>query len=42
VNGPFGPRYKNLGRSKLCQSSGPCRIVESLKEGSKKSWLGTK
>ena len=40
VNGPFGPRFKNLGRSKVCQSHGSCRIVESLGEGKKKSWLG--
>ena len=42
VNGPLGPRYKNLGRSRLCQSRGTCRIVESLNEGKKKSWLGKK
>lgn len=40
VNGPLGPKFKNLGRSKLCQSRGGCRIVESLSEGKKKSWLG--
>jgi hypothetical protein len=40
VNGPLGPRFKNLGRSRLCQSRGPCRIVESLKEGKKKTWVG--
>ncbi|KAL2071778.1 hypothetical protein VTL71DRAFT_13013 [Oculimacula yallundae] len=40
VNGPFGPRWKNLGRSKVCQSRGGCVIVDSLREGSKKSWLG--
>jgi hypothetical protein len=40
VNGPFGPKFKNLGRSRVCQSRGECRIVETLKEGRKKSWLG--
>ncbi|EKD12968.1 uncharacterized protein L3040_005828 [Drepanopeziza brunnea f. sp. 'multigermtubi'] len=40
VNGPLGPRWKNLGRSKVCQSHGECRIVDSLKEGKKRSWLG--
>lgn len=40
VNGPLGPIFKNLGRSRVCQSRGECRIVESLKEGKKRSWLG--
>lgn len=40
VNGPFGPSYKNLGRSKPCQSGGSCTILESIDEGKKKSWLG--
>jgi hypothetical protein len=39
VNGPFGPLFKNLGRSKVCQSSGSCRILESIKEGNGKSWI---
>ncbi|RDW79870.1 hypothetical protein BP6252_04508 [Coleophoma cylindrospora] len=40
VNAPFGPRYKNLGRSLVCQSGGQsgCTILEEL--DSKKSWLG--
>lgn len=40
VNGPLGPWYKNLGRSRVCQSRGECRIVNSLKEGKKRSWIG--
>lgn len=40
VNGPLGPRFKNLGRSRVCQSRGECRIVNSLKEGKKRSWIG--
>lgn len=40
VNGPLGPRWKNLGRSKVCQSHGKCIIVDSLKEGKKRSWVG--
>jgi len=40
VNGPFGPRWKNLGRSKVCQSHGECRIVDSLREGKGRSWIG--
>ena len=31
VNGPLGPRFKNLGRKNVCQGNGPCRI---------KHWLG--
>ncbi|RDL37654.1 Uncharacterized protein BP5553_05087 [Venustampulla echinocandica] len=40
VNGPLGPRFKNLGRSKVCQSRGSCTILESIAEGRKKSWVG--
>ncbi|CZS96134.1 related to VPS62 Vacuolar Protein Sorting [Rhynchosporium agropyri] len=39
VSGPFGPRWKNLGRSKVCQSRGGCMIVDSLREGKGRSWL---
>lgn len=37
VNGPFGPRFKNLGRAKVCQSGPSCRIVKKLSE--KRSWI---
>lgn len=37
VNGPLGPRFKNLGRSKVCQSGLTCRILDSIKDGG--SWL---
>jgi len=40
VNGPLGPRFKNLGRSRVCQSKGTCTIVDSLTEGKKRSWVG--
>jgi hypothetical protein len=40
VNGPLGPRFKNLGRSRVCQSRGSCTIVDSLTEGKKRSWVG--
>lgn len=40
VNGPLGPKFKSLGRSKVCQSRGSCKIVDSLKEGKKRSWVG--
>jgi hypothetical protein len=40
VNGPYGPRFKNLGRSKPCQSRGICTILKSIDAGKKKSWLG--
>ena len=39
VNGPLGPRFKNLGRSKVCQSGLTCTILDSMDEGRKKSWL---
>lgn len=43
VNGPLGPRYKNLGRSKVCQSgrgNDSCRILDSITEKAGRSWLG--
>lgn len=40
VNGPYGPRWKNLGRSKVCQSSGKCTVLESLEGDGKRTWLG--
>ncbi|KZF20061.1 hypothetical protein L228DRAFT_241252 [Xylona heveae TC161] len=26
VNGPFGPRFKNLGRKRVCQGNGQCHL----------------
>jgi hypothetical protein len=40
VNGPLGPRYKNLGRSKVCQSGLTCTILDSIEEGKKRGWIG--
>lgn len=40
VNGPYGPRWKNLGRSKVCQSHGSCVILKSLDGDAKRDWLG--
>ncbi|KAH6675421.1 hypothetical protein B0J14DRAFT_362372 [Halenospora varia] len=40
VNGPLGPRWKNLGRSKVCQSRGGCTILESIADGKGRSWIG--
>ena len=39
VNGPLGPNFKNLGRSKVCQSGLTCVILDSIAEGKKRSWL---
>ncbi|KAF2268409.1 hypothetical protein CC78DRAFT_367649 [Lojkania enalia] len=33
VNGPLGPRFKNLGRKEICQGNGECLL---------KSWTGPK
>ncbi|KAF2115411.1 vacuolar sorting-associated protein-like protein [Lophiotrema nucula] len=33
VNGPLGPRFKNLGRQQICQGNGDCLL---------KSWVGPK
>ena len=37
VNGPYGPKFKNLGRKKICQGpeSAPCVIKNWLGSGSK-------
>ena len=40
VNGPMGPRYKNLGRSTVCGNSGTCKMLATIEEGKKASWLG--
>lgn len=37
VTGPQGPKFKNLGRRKVCPSS-RCRILHSIAEGRKSSW----
>lgn len=42
VNGPLGPRYKNLGRSRVCQSGKKCRMLDSIEEGKKSSWISAR
>lgn len=42
VNGPLGPRFKNLGRSRVCQSGKQCRMLDSIEEGKKSSWIGAR
>ncbi|KAI1085291.1 hypothetical protein F5B20DRAFT_521704 [Whalleya microplaca] len=37
VTGPQGPKFKNLGREKVCQTW-RCRIIHSIAEGKKGSW----
>ncbi|KAI3397902.1 hypothetical protein diail_10071 [Diaporthe ilicicola] len=37
VTGPMGPKFKNLGREKVCQKY-QCRILYSIDEGRKSSW----
>ncbi len=37
VTGPRGPKFKNLGREKVCQTQ-RCRILYSLDAGKKASW----
>ncbi|ETS74562.1 hypothetical protein PFICI_13046 [Pestalotiopsis fici W106-1] len=37
VTGPVGPKFKNLGREKVCQNW-RCRILNSISEGKKRSW----
>ncbi|RKF77348.1 putative vacuolar protein sorting-associated protein TDA6 [Golovinomyces cichoracearum] len=37
VNGPFGPRFKNLGRANVCQSGSTCEIVKDISKGM--SWI---
>jgi hypothetical protein len=38
VNGPIGPRFKNLGRQTVCQSRGACKILDAIGQGT--SWVG--
>lgn len=37
VTGPMGPKFKHLGREKVCQKD-KCRILYSIEEGKKSSW----
>ncbi|KAI2467029.1 vacuolar protein sorting-associated protein [Annulohypoxylon bovei var. microspora] len=37
VTGPQGPKFKNLGREKVCQTW-RCRIIHSIAEGKKGNW----
>ncbi|KAH8670856.1 vacuolar sorting-associated protein [Xylariales sp. PMI_506] len=37
VTGPQGPKFKNLGRERVCQTW-RCRILHSIEEGRKSSW----
>ena len=41
VNGPLGPRFKNLGRKRVCQNppeDRPCVIRESIEEWVPRRW----
>ncbi|KAI1262737.1 vacuolar sorting-associated protein [Xylariaceae sp. FL1019] len=38
VTGPQGPKFKNLGRRKVCQNLN-CRMIHSIAEGKKGSWF---
>ena len=41
VNGPFGPRFKNLGREQVCQGRGRCEIRHWLPpHGLPEIWRG--
>lgn len=40
VNGPVGPRFKNLGRKTICYSRNACTVLESLAVGKGISWVG--
>lgn len=37
VTGPLGPKFKNLGRQKVCQNW-RCRILYSIEEGKGRTW----
>ncbi|KAJ9141668.1 Vacuolar protein sorting-associated protein [Pleurostoma richardsiae] len=37
VTGPLGPKFKHLGREKVCQTD-RCRVLQSIEEGKRKSW----
>ena len=40
VNGPLGPRFKNLGRDQVCQGHGRCVVKDSINEARPKWWHG--
>ncbi|KAF2147024.1 uncharacterized protein K452DRAFT_282010 [Aplosporella prunicola CBS 121167] len=42
VNGPLGPRHKNLGRKRICQGNGECRIKTfvDVPGGRARRWVG--
>jgi hypothetical protein len=37
TTGPSGPKFKNLGRRKVCQTD-KCIIVETIEDGEKSAW----
>lgn len=41
VNGPLGPRFKNLGRQEICQGNGECVLKRRIGEQSRrvKRWM---
>lgn len=39
VNGPLGPRFKNLGRKKVCQGNGDCVIKNFIGGKRAKRWM---
>ncbi|KAF2850235.1 hypothetical protein T440DRAFT_109289 [Plenodomus tracheiphilus IPT5] len=42
VNGPLGPRFKNLGRQEICQGNGECVLKRRIgdKRARVKRWVG--
>lgn len=36
VNGPLGPRFKNLGRQQICQGNGECILKDTLESRGRK------
>jgi len=42
VDGPLGPRFKNLGRRRVCQGGGECVIKHWLGMSGIKAWRGRK
>ena len=39
VNGPLGPRFKNLGRKGMCQGRKACAVKQSLDGEGIKEWV---